>query len=82
MPDGLHWIAKATRATSVRKGRRIQSLWGGYGELFRVHLSGTTAPSAMKVALPARSHHPPPDGVQVAAPLVFKPSSAFLRRSS
>jgi len=31
----------------VRKGARIQSLWSGYGELFRVHLSGTTAESVV-----------------------------------
>jgi hypothetical protein len=32
--DDLSWIARG-----ARRGARIQSLWSGYGELFRVHLS-------------------------------------------
>ena len=47
MPDELLWIAKATGASSVRKGERIQSLWSGYGEIFRVHLTGADVPSAI-----------------------------------
>lgn len=40
MDADLLWIAKATGAERVRRGERIQSLWSGYGELFRVHLTG------------------------------------------
>ena len=47
MPSELLWIAKATGASSVRKGERIQSLWSGYGEIFRVHLTGADVTSAI-----------------------------------
>ena len=40
MSRELDWVAKATGATSARRGERIQSLWSGYGELFRVELTG------------------------------------------
>jgi hypothetical protein len=52
----LRWIAKATGARGVRRGEKIQSLWGGYGELFRVHLSGARMESAIvkSVKPPAR----------------------------
>ena len=33
-------IRRATGATRVELGERVQSLWGGYGELRRVHLEG------------------------------------------
>jgi hypothetical protein len=39
----LDWIASVTGAHSARRGERIQSLWGGYGELFRVHVDARTA---------------------------------------
>src|SRR5262245_39359686 len=40
-PEGvLRWVAEATGAESVRRGDRIQSLWSGYGELFRVRIEG------------------------------------------
>lgn len=39
MDDELRWIAEATGAARVRRGSRIQSLWSGYGEIFRVHLT-------------------------------------------
>lgn len=38
MNDELRWMAEATGAESASKGERIQSLWSGYGELFRVSL--------------------------------------------
>ncbi len=38
MNDELRWMAEATGAEDVSKGERIQSLWSGYGELFRVSL--------------------------------------------
>lgn len=34
----LAWIAEAMGAKSARRGERIQALWNGYGELFRVQL--------------------------------------------
>lgn len=54
MPSELDWIARATGATEVRRAERIQSLWGGYGEIFRVHVDG--GPAIVKsVEPPARS---------------------------
>ena len=38
--DVLSWVAETTGATRARRGERVQSLWGGYGELCKVHLSG------------------------------------------
>src|SRR5688500_2037936 len=43
----LAWIRDATGAHSVKRGSAIQSLWGGYGELFRVRLSGADFESAV-----------------------------------
>lgn len=43
----LAWIAEVTNARRARRGARIQSLWGGYGELFRVELDGGVAPTAV-----------------------------------
>ncbi len=34
-------------ARRARRGRQLQSLWGGYGELFRVELEGGVAPTAV-----------------------------------
>jgi hypothetical protein len=36
----LNWIASVSGAKSACRGARIQALWGGYGELLRVELSG------------------------------------------
>jgi hypothetical protein len=47
MDDELRWAAKTARATSARRGPRIQSLWSGYGEIFRVELSGGELDSAI-----------------------------------
>ena len=46
-PDDLAWIARATRATRVERGERIQSLWSGYGEIRRVTLHGASTPTAI-----------------------------------
>ena len=35
----LRFIVENTGATKAERGEHIQSLWGGYGELFRVHLT-------------------------------------------
>ena len=47
MDEELQWVAKATGAVQVQRGERIQSVWGGYGELFRVHLRGAAVESAV-----------------------------------
>lgn len=47
MSEELRWIAKAMRAESARRGERIQSLWSGYGEIFRVELSGAELETAI-----------------------------------
>jgi hypothetical protein len=40
----LAWVASALGARTARRTARIQSLWGGYGELFRIALDdGRTA---------------------------------------
>ena len=59
-------ILEATRATRVQRAERVQSLWGGYGELLRVHLLGgatetvilkhVTPKAAPRGAEEARSH--------------------------
>ena len=33
-------ILQATGATAFERGARVQSLWSGYGELFRARLKG------------------------------------------
>jgi hypothetical protein len=43
----LDWIAEVTGARRARRGRQLQSLWGGYGELFRVELEGGVAATAV-----------------------------------
>ncbi|MBA3392507.1 MAG: phosphotransferase [Deltaproteobacteria bacterium] len=40
-------MATVTGARRARRGRQLQSLWGGYGELFRVELDGGVAPTAV-----------------------------------
>jgi hypothetical protein len=45
--DLLDWIATEVGARDVRRRERIQSLWGGVGELFRVELVGGPARSAV-----------------------------------
>jgi hypothetical protein len=54
--ETLEWVAKATGAKSARRAERIQSLWSGYGEIFRVELSGaaTTSVVVKSVQPPAR----------------------------
>jgi len=47
-------IATLAGARSARRLEKIQTLWGGYGELFRVALDGGSAPTAIvKWARPA-----------------------------
>ncbi len=56
----LDWIKSQTRAQKVSKGTRIQSLWSGYGEIYRVQLEGADYSSAVvkHVAPPQDSFHP------------------------
>jgi hypothetical protein len=50
----LDWIAASVGARSARRLDHIQSLWGGYGELFRVALDGGNVVTAVvKHARPA-----------------------------
>lgn len=46
-PEDLSFIAEVTRASRVDPGERIQSLWGGYGELYRVRLGGAPRATAI-----------------------------------
>lgn len=43
----LDWIAEALGARSVRRAQRIQSMWRGYGELFRITADGGSVTSAV-----------------------------------
>ncbi|WP_285163379.1 phosphotransferase [Shewanella goraebulensis] len=43
----LEQIKRQTRATDITHVELIQSLWSGYGELFRAHLSGSTYDSVI-----------------------------------
>jgi hypothetical protein len=43
----LEWIATTTGATRVERGERIQGVWSGYGEIFRVHLTGASIDTAV-----------------------------------
>ncbi len=47
MDSDLDWIASIMKAERARKGARIQSLWSGYGELFRVELAGAEVESVV-----------------------------------
>ncbi|TRY60746.1 hypothetical protein DNTS_029605 [Danionella cerebrum] len=53
-------ILKACGANSLRAGARIQTLWSGYGEIFRVHLEGCDRPSVVvkHVMFPQKHKHP------------------------
>jgi len=53
----LQWIARATGARRVERGERIQLLWSGYGEIYRVHLHGAASRTAIvkSVTPPSRA---------------------------
>jgi hypothetical protein len=52
-PEHLAAVAALTGASSAERSERIQSLWGGYGELVRVHLVGCERTTAIvKLARP------------------------------
>ena len=67
----LLWIAEATGAEEVRRGARIQSLWSGYGEIFRVHLTGADVPTAVVKSVKPPALPPDP----VAKPLPYGTSN-------
>lgn len=43
----LDWVAETAGATRARRVERIQSLWSGYGEIFRVALTGAEVETAI-----------------------------------
>ncbi len=47
MEGELAWIAGVCGARGAKRGERLQALWSGYGELFRVELVGGLASSAI-----------------------------------
>jgi len=53
-------ILDATHAQKLRRGAVIQSLWSGYGEIVRYHLSGSKVASVIlkHVVFPSTVHHP------------------------
>lgn len=58
-----HWktlACQATGATGAEVVESVQSLWSGYGEIFRVSLTGSDTQSLIikHVAPPLDSHHP------------------------
>lgn len=52
-------ILQATSAERLRLGRKIQTLWSGYGQILRVHLQGCERTSVVvkHVMFPAGSRH-------------------------
>jgi len=43
MDAELQWILETTGARTIERGERIQSLWRGYGEIYRVRIDGRPA---------------------------------------
>ncbi|WP_299017704.1 phosphotransferase [uncultured Photobacterium sp.] len=58
--DVLQRVAQATDAESIKETQLIQSLWGGYGELFRATLNGGCYDSVIvkHIKLPRPKQHP------------------------
>lgn len=46
-PEALAFVASCTGAARVSGAERVQSLWGGYGELLRVRLEGASRASVV-----------------------------------
>jgi len=55
-----HLILRATGASACQRGEVIQSLWSGYGEIVRYHLSGAEIDSIVlkHVKFPSTVQHP------------------------
>jgi aminoglycoside phosphotransferase (APT) family kinase protein len=53
-------IAKAVKATSIKKKEVIQELWSGYGQIIRYRTSNTEIPSviAKHICYPNKKNHP------------------------
>ncbi|TWU57789.1 Phosphotransferase enzyme family protein [Rubripirellula reticaptiva] len=61
LPDDVHeFIRQVTGASSVFDASIVQSLWSGYGQIYRVHLVGSAAESVIvkHVRPPSKSDHP------------------------
>jgi hypothetical protein len=43
----LRFVARSTGAARVERAERIQALWSGYGEIYRVHLHGAASSTAI-----------------------------------
>jgi len=56
----LELILKASHAKHVERAERIQSLWSGYGEIVRLHMSGSHINTAIlkHVKPPSEVDHP------------------------
>jgi hypothetical protein len=52
----LDWVARVAGGGKARRGNRLQSLWGGYGEIVRVEIAGGAVESVIvkHVKPPAR----------------------------
>ena len=58
--DIIDRICEVTGATEARRGRRLQTLWSGWGEIVRFSLRGADRPSVIvkRVRPPADGGHP------------------------
>lgn len=56
----LHWVARACDATEASREQHIQTLWSGYGEIFRARLTGGPARAVVVkwVRPPSAASHP------------------------
>lgn len=54
------FILRQTSASSVSRGKKIQSLWSGYGEIVKLDLQGADYPGIIlkHVQLPSQHNHP------------------------
>jgi hypothetical protein len=81
MSDELQWVAEAAGAKRARRRERIQSLWSGYGEIFRVELSeGKVETAVVKwVKPPARARGATGDASHVRKCRSYQVETAFYR---
>uniref|UniRef100_A0A3B3QCD9 Protein kinase-like domain containing n=1 Tax=Paramormyrops kingsleyae TaxID=1676925 RepID=A0A3B3QCD9_9TELE len=61
-PEYQDLILKATGAEALRVGRKIQTLWSGYGQIVRVHLQGADRPSVVVKHVVFPQDSAPPGG--------------------
>lgn len=56
--DRVEFVLSHTGARAVTEVTRLQGLWGGYGELLRLHLAGGPVPSViLKLVVPPEGAH-------------------------